>query len=217
MSHLLDKALTTPDAFSSELGIPTHQDGGEFMRISRYILVASDMFTKQVGFDVHYVEDKTSQVGQPRGRNKLIIRDHGPLQKIHEIKYKDKVINPDHYVISNPELGWVRNTKRTSWKSTQIMQSGIRTYKHELEPLYQVTYDAGWVTPHQANEDETLERDLPHDIEQAVLELSSYLYQRAGSDTTVQSKSTGDWSVSYGDRDLPVFFEMVTDKYKRMI
>ena len=188
------------------------------MRISRYILVASSMFEDAIGYKVHFQEDITSKVGQPRGRNNLIVDEHLPLKEIHSIKYKDNdPIDTDKYALSDPELGYIRHTSKRSWRDTQIYQSEIRSYSHETEPLYTVTYDAGYVTPYQAQEDETLTRDLPHDIEAAVIDMAVMLYSEAGQNRRIQSASTGDWSYTLKDTNVPTLFEHVVNQYKKVM
>ena len=187
------------------------------MRISRYVLVASSMFEEAIGYKVHYEEGITTNVGQPRGRQYLIVDDHLPIKEIHEVKLNDTVIDDDKYELSDAKLGYIRRTgKRTSWDSTEIVQHGIRQYSHEVEPAYEITYDAGYVTPYQAEQDDNLERDLPHDIEAAVIDMAVMLYNEAGQNRRIQSASTGDWSYTLKDTNVPALFEHIVDQYKKV-
>ena len=62
---------------------------------------------------------------------------------------------------------------------------------------YQVDYSGGYVTPNQAEVDPLLTRNLPFDIERAVLDLVASLFLQRGKDKTVTSKTTSAGSQTW--------------------
>ena len=217
MSHLNPNALTTPETVSDELGLPIHLDPDEYRRISRYINIASAVFQGEIGYEIHRQEDAVSTVSQPRGSRKLVVTKHAPITEVKSIKLGDTEFDASTYKIVDEWHGWIER-RAASWPSTEYSQNGIRQYTHGEASRYELTYDCGYVTPQQAIDDPTLTRDLPYDIEQAVITYACFLHQRAGQDMGVSSKSTQDWSVSYDTAHaVPPIFTGTVNKYRRMV
>mgnify|MGYP000566108231 CR=1 FL=1 len=108
------------------------------------------------------------------------------------------------YRISNAEAGLVY--RAYGWPWTTISGDSIRgggAPGHEAK-LIRLTYDAGWITPHQATAagGSLGARDLPEDIEQACLDGAALLYHQDGRDRSITSERLGNASVTYAASSL---------------
>lgn len=84
------------------------------------------------------------------------------------------------------------------WGSTALGggASGLARFQQAPFSLLLVTYDAGFVTPQQAEDDVLLTRDLPEDLEQACLQSCVRWYRERFADQTISSESYPDHSIS---------------------
>lgn len=82
-----------------------------------------------------------------------------------------------------------------------LTSMGYGLYGHPVSStqrsLWQVTLNAGYVTPRQAELDVELEVTLPHDIEEAALALCVQAYTQRGRDMTIKSEKLLEGSISY--------------------
>jgi len=63
---------------------------------------------------------------------------------------------------------------------------------------YTVSYSGGWVTPEQArNSEGALVRNLPFDIERAVIDMVTSLYLQRGRDRSVTARTAAQGSSTF--------------------
>jgi hypothetical protein len=64
--------------------------------------------------------------------------------------------------------------------------------------VWTIVYSGGWYTPRQDDEDGAVTRDLPHDVEHAVIAITTALYRSEGRDPTLKSESLMEARQTYG-------------------
>lgn len=211
---LADNALTTLDTALAELGYVTGDDPTIDALVARYINVASDLFVHLTGRSFAREDGHVEKIGQPYGEKTLTVSDLLPVLSIDSIALDGEVVDSDLYQLDDSDLGWIRYLKGT-WESSTWYKRGINRYPQDDLPSYEVTYDGGYVTPHQVDEGTYPTRTLPWDVEDAILSYVSYRFSRQGDDTTVASKSTGQWSVSYFQGvEMPSIFKNAVKRYR---
>lgn len=183
--------------------------------IKRYIRVASDAFEKAAGASFEYKEDITDKIG-----SKGSIYLHGlstlPLKEITEIRYKDHdPVDPDTYEIE----GYMIRRNDRNWRDTSLYHRGFITPRRDAyneRKDYLITYNAGYVTPSQEEDDPSLERDLPYDLEEGIISYATYLFLNSDRNEGISSESTDQWSISYvGDGvKVPSTFKEVVNQYR---
>jgi len=121
-----------------------------------------------------------------------------PINSITSVVYSGSTIDSSEYEIHNANSG-ILYAVAGSWGRTGLYYGDIsQTRAMGMErKLYTVTYDGGWYTPKQDDDDEDVTRDLPYDIEQAVLYVVAYMRRQMGRDPSVASESLLSSSVSY--------------------
>lgn len=216
-------ALTTLQTVKDELGISTP---GDDAILERYITTGSSLLVQAIGRDLHWREGVVEKV-QSGGDTRLVVSDALPIDSIDSIVYDggDTQVTEDssRYRIEDAGAGFVEKTNGR-WRSTeQARQSVTLIYQGRESYHYTVTYDGGWVTQEQADNDGTLTRSLPYDIEQAVIDYAVTKYRRKGRDLSVRSEKLGDTSVSYANSSatpgtanagMPASFAAVVQRYQ---
>ena len=209
--------LTTLDTVKEELDADDSSD----LSIKRKIRVYSDLFRSVADRNFSFESSKTIRVRQPAGRRFLRVHET-PLHEVESVRLHSKQgvkeFDADEYFIDDPSTGLIARYHGT-WQATSASQGNIRR-KPTSQPIstYEIVADVGYVTPKQA-QDEQLTRDLPYDIEEAiVLAVVSGITQQ-GVDSAITQISVGDGSTtldSAGDtpRQVPQFFMDVAKKYK---
>jgi hypothetical protein len=185
--------------------------------LERYINVASDLFSQMVGRDLHYREDVAEKVASG-GDVRLVVYEATPIDSITSIVIDDGVtsstVDSDDYRIEDADAGLIEQIDGT-WEDTEVYAWNIeRETKGRQLAHYTVTYDGGWVTQEQDDNDGTLTRDLPYDIEQAVIDYVVMKDARRGRDTAVKSMSNLSASVAYMDQEVPPSFVNAVRRYK---
>lgn len=201
MADLNEKDLTTLQHVADELGITVGDDDTTDRLLKRYIKQASQRFAKATGRQFYNKSDHEERV---RGFDDPIIhvKDHLPIEEVTKIEYDDgqtKVEIPEsHWIVQDKGQGAIRRVAGT-WTFSGETYIGSREYPMvgTEKPLIVVTYSGGYVSPQQAEDDGSLERDLPYDIEDAVIGQVVQRYRQKDLDPTVSSETIGDASVSY--------------------
>ena len=171
-------ALTETTTVEDELGLV---GGAEASRIERYINAASDMVRAHLNRAALHFETNIEESLRPTAQPRLVLGRY-PVVAVHSAVIDGAEV--EDYSVDSLETGVLY--RADGWTSTDV---------DEPRPIV-ITYDAGWVTPRQA-EAEALERTLPFDIEHATVLTVSMLYRQRGVDPTVASESLGEASVSY--------------------
>lgn len=197
---LPDYALTSYDALLRELGLD--DDLGNRTAIAPAILAVSDRIARFCSRQLHF-STQVVEYHKGYGRNTLLL-NRPPIVEITSIVIDDRVnseiaVDSDMYYVEDAEIGRVRSF--TPWPCTGLLRPGIeymRVAGSEV-PMIKVTYSGGWVTPIQAENDPTLTRNLPTDLEQLALDAMVSVYRNRGRDRSVVSEKVGSASVSYYD------------------
>lgn len=192
-------ALTTLATLKSELGI---SGTAEDTRLERLIEVAS---RRMIGLlnreQVHYVEDRQESVrGVGNSRLRLQV---APLRSIGSIAFTSdggvtsSTVAATDYTIEDEGLAWVLRLGGL-WAYTGDRIGATRDPVPGTErPYYLATYTGGWVTPQQAADDVSLTRDLPYDLEDAVIALATARYYDDGTGLNVKSEKLLAASITY--------------------
>jgi len=193
---LTKKALTTVSTVQDELGI-----SGSTSTLERYIRQASDLFRRLTGRKWY---EETEYVEKVAGYNlkRLMVFDHLPIDQIREIELKTDdtydTVDSSEYEIEDAESGFIRKIAG-GWRLTESYYNNIEpTGTSENIKNYRVTYDGGYVTPEDANLNNKT-RDLPYDIEDAVIDFVTSKFVKKGSGSAVDSESIMSASIDYKD------------------
>lgn len=190
--------------------------------ITRQILVYSQLFDKKAGRSFYFEEEKEEKIGVGSNTRRLIL-ENTPVEKIHEIKYKDEVIDEEKYFLEDKKAGFVAK-KDSYWRKTSTSPAGTIRRKPPQDPeeIYTVKYSGGYITPSQAKTDPQATRTLPYDIEEAVIQGVVAGVTQKGVDAAVDSITVGDGRTSFeggdGDnpRNVPQFFIEIANSYKKI-
>ena len=196
--------LTTLQTVKDELQITSSTDDGY---LTRQIKVASQMFTELCGREFHRQAGRTDEVVGEGGRF-LYLKSVYPVTAINSVKYDGEAVDSDLYALQNREGLILRASGR--WQDT------------EHQRLYEIEYDAGYVTETQApfgtNSDP---RDLPFDLENAIIQFVVANYRERGQSDNVASKKLGDtsikWTTTQGRRVPQTFADAITTYGKTAI
>lgn len=202
MVELIDSALTTLAAIEGETGLDT-SEAPDFFK--RRVNVATHLVESITDRKWHHVEDFQERVAA-YGDYELRVRKHLPLVSISSIEYGAKAsdleeIEADSYTIfEGAEKHGVITRLDQRWRDTRVVdRSGYsnRMIPDTEKPLYLVTYTGGYITPHQVDEGLYVDRDLPWDVEQAVIDYCAMQYHQRGTDPTVAAESMDMGSITY--------------------
>jgi len=174
-----DNALTTLSVVKSELGA-TNTNADAYLE--RQINVYSDLFEQATGRPWHRDDAYTESVTST-GDTRLHL-ERRPVRSVAEVKVDGDTVDADDYEIVDGDLGYLRKIDGR-WEHTGAGR------------LVEVTYDGGHVTPKQVDDGEFSDRDLPHDIEQAVIDSVVNAYARKGQPSNVSAESIDTASVDY--------------------
>lgn len=188
---LQSNALTTVSTVEAELGLSS---GTDTATLERYINAYSDLFEEQTGRPWHRDDAYTEQV-KSTGDTRLLL-SRRPVRSIGEVKVKGDTVDAADYAIEDDKLGYLR-LDDGFWESTGVAIRRVREYIKYHEMRVEVTYDGGYVTPKQVDDGTFTPRDLPHDIEHAVVTSVASAYRRQGKPTGIDSETIGSASISF--------------------
>ena len=164
----MDDMLTTPCRVKRMLQVDSDGLDVEFA-----VKSATDALKSMLGFDPVYKEGRTEYIRQPKGYLRLKPVDSWPIKKVNEIKFDGGIVDSEKYFIENKKSGFITRTDRRSWPGIESYTLSVSVnIPNETFPSYEINYDAGWVTPAQAMNNDELDRDLPYDIEDACIRLA---------------------------------------------
>lgn len=192
---MAESDLTLPVTAATELSISPGDP-----RLPRYISVASAavrsyLARPQLHYSAAYV-DKIAGLSRAR-----LILSLTPVRSITSVVAPDGSTVPStEYEIDDANLGFLMRI--TGWPYTGRLRPGLLWSDPDMgteRKSWVITYAGGWVTPAQASSSgwSGPDRDLPHDIEEAVLQTCVGLYRRGGVDQMIAAESLGDYSVTY--------------------
>ena len=223
---LKNGSLTTLATLKDALGITvsTYDD-----KLKRAINVATGLITRWCGRSFHR-ESFTDERYPWKGGVRLVLK-RAPILTLTSIEFYQSTTPLDStlWEIEDATAGivYLRATiptfARTRWGIAQDGQPGTEP------PDMLVTYEAGYVTPEQADTGGAFDGQtvtLPDEIEQAAIELAAHIYSTpvgfAGGE--VQSETLGDASISYradegtnADKAIPPYIRSKLSPFKAVV
>lgn len=191
-------ALTTIDALKAELAIPANEMPGDSV-LARAINAASDAIRQYCGRD--FARRKTIEHKTGRGTPSLLLL-LSPVVSVEMVSIQDEEIDPEELIID---------------KNAGVLTLKCGVWPESDRPNVSVAYTGGWVTPAQA-ENEGLERDLPHDIEEACLIIAANRLQARGQPLDAQILQVEQIRVHWsegGRQSIPQQAAMLLEPYVR--
>jgi len=214
-----DEPLTDKSAVKSKRGLDLSGTDWD-TAIDAWIREASRHLTDAIGRSLHRVSGHTEKLGT-RGSQSLYVRDHLPVVEVAEVTYDGETVDAADYELGAAPEGELLRKHGYCWHNTSYAAGwqGKRDDPRPPEKLYAVTYEGGYVTPVQAPfGPDSDARDLPWDIEGAIIEYCVMKYHQAGTDQTAVQEKLGDsskkWATVDGRR-VPHSFADVVDRYQK--
>ena len=196
---LSSRALCTLVDLKGELGITNDTND---TRLERLIESATNAIERYCGRSngFHY---EAARVDDLRGfSGPLMHLPKTPVVSIASIVWDpddaNDTIDSSLYALDEATQG--RVYREDGWHWTAAYQEYLvdTPLPGTEQRLYRVTYACGYVTAKQAQDDALLTRNLPHDLEDACLQLASLRYRWNPRDPNVTAEKIGSWSASYG-------------------
>lgn len=191
-------ALTTVEMLKAELSIPA-DDTSRDAELARAINAASDAVRRYCGRD--FARTKTTEHLAGRGAPSLLV-SLSPIVSVEAVAIDGQEIDLADLTID--------------------YAAGILVRLHGIwpecdRPNVSVTYIGGWVTPAQAAA-EGLERNLPHDIEEACIIIAANRLQSKGQPVDAQILQVEQIRVHWsegGRQSIPQQAAMLLEPYVR--
>jgi hypothetical protein len=201
-------ALTTLTTVKAELGISVSTYDS---LLERYINAASGFVERYVNRKLYWEEDIEEK--QPGHGTRWMVLDRTPIVGTPVITYDSTTVDTDYYEVHDANAGILFALDNWIW--TVGLVGGITEdpWVSTARKLYTVTYDAGWVTPQQAADDGTLTRNLPYDLEEAVIQMVVTRYALRGKPAGLKSERLLSWSADYSGDTMPSEIMSVLDSY----
>lgn len=191
-------ALTTIEALKSELSIPT-EDSSQDAVLARAINAASDAVRRYCGRDFARAKVTEHLIG--RGSPALLV-SLSPIVSVEAVAIQGQEVDVSELAIDD---------------GAGILVRLHGTWPESDRPNVSVSYTGGWVTPAQA-EGEDLDRDLPHDIEEACLVIAATRVQSMGQPVDAQILQVEQIRVHWsegGRQSIPQQAAMLLEPYVR--
>lgn len=212
-------ALTTLTSVKDELGITVDTNDGI---LARYINAASGRIEGYCNRSFYYdaaIAEAVAGFGSPR-----LVVAKTPIISITKIEFDGVELDATDYEIEgNGFAGMIWRDSGWLWtaRSLTTASGGNRIAGTEKRD-YVVTYKGGFVTPRQAENDETdtLVRNLPEEIEDAAIRWCVDRWSRKGEMSGVKSEKLMSHSVTYVDDDgtgLTPAIRSMLDPYVRVV
>jgi hypothetical protein len=213
--------LTTLAVVKTELRISL-PDVSQDKVIERLIMVASNIVEQYCGRSFVFKEDIVERV-KGYGTNFIHV-SRTPIIELKEVKFLppfsgEVVVGGEEFPafeIYDSEGGVIYSAFRFPW-SVSLKGDMVRDPLPGTERLnIEVIYDGGYVTPEMAFKDENLERTLPFDLEQAVIDLVVSMFKGRGTDKNIVSEQLMSARLQY-DRSnvIPESSREVLKHYRR--
>jgi hypothetical protein len=206
---LTTDALTTVNTVESDLGV-----SGDSDRVARLINAASDWVVRTYCNRSFYRNTAVVEPVAGYGNHRLRVA-RTPVNSITSITYNGGALDLTDVTIDNAEAGLI--ARPGGWINTAHSASDISgsVLPGTERKLYTVTYDGGYYTPEQVRLDSTKTRELPWDLEGAVIELVKRAYKGKDRDPAIKSEKLLSWGASYVASFATKAVTDVLDGYKR--
>lgn len=185
-------------------------------QLSRMITGVSKSLTRKIGRE--FARESVIEIVKGYGTTQLLL-SRSPIVLVTSVLFEDNPILD--FTIDDSENSILY--RRAGWRWTiasAFMGVGFNPLPNSEESLFTVTYEAGYILPEWT--DPKLERNLPEDIEDLVLDYIHFLYaSRKQKDVSIRSYTIGDISVSKSTQTTVVAFMADFNRrcldYKRIV
>lgn len=215
---LTNHALTTLAEAKTELGV---SGSGDDDYISRLINAASDAIRRYCDRVFYYEEDIEEPVAG-FGQTRLVVARAPIVGTISSITYEGTALDTTTYSVEDAEAGIIYREYGFNW-TAKLGNGAIGEPLPGTEELsYVVTYTGGYYTPQQYADDNSVDRSLPWDLEDACIQLVTSRYRAKGRDPRINMERLKSWQANYGtmttDRthQIPAAIRAILDPYKRI-
>jgi hypothetical protein len=148
-----------------------------------------------------------------------LVLERTPVKSITSITVNGSTLSSSDYSIASADAGLIWASG--GWPWTALIRGGDIAgdgAPDSEEKSIVVTYKGGYVCPGQVTAGPpALTRDLPDEIEDAVIQLVVARFAGRGVDPRVQSEKTLSSSVSYFDREIPAMVASLLAPYRRLV
>ncbi len=213
---LEDFALTTLSRVKGDLQIDD-ADTTHDAYLEDAITDVSDEFRRLVDRAIHYDAAAVAKLGVEPGSKRLTLTDHRPVVSVTSITFDGGAVAAADYELESGERGWIRH-KSGAWPASTVITGGnIDPHPEQAQLLYEVTYEGGWITPAQ-DAAGVGTRNLPRDIERAVIRAVVNEFRQRGRDETITSMTVlGDsWQRQRGSDGAGGRLERVAGRYREV-
>lgn len=176
------------------------------------ILIAEASAAVERFTDRPFAKERVTETLEGFNRPKMIL-GRTPIVTVHEVQFKDTTVTSTSYSVDNAKAGVM--FRKTGWLTTELLTQHI-----VLQPIgigtrdWSFDYTAGYVLPSFSS---TEDRDLPYDIERAVIETAKAWRRSRDRDPTIKSEKIGDfWAASYKDQMLPDRVVSLLEPWRRI-
>jgi len=180
------------------------------------INAASDFFESRINRSLSRasVTEKLASFGTTRIRV-----SRTPIVSVTSLDFDEGPLSSDDYEIDDAEAGLIMKPGGWPWTAHVARDISRGALPGTERKLIDIVYVAGYVTPQQdgdanppVNGDP---RDLPFDIERAVISIVQQMNGALSRDPTIKSEKLMSWSVTYRDTFTGPFVDSVIRKYER--
>lgn len=219
---LADNALTNVATMESVLGLASGSADAQLQRLINQASAIADSYAGRVFYRNDAISEKHAGVPGP-----YLLLHQAPVNSITSVTYlSGSAEDSGSYEIGDAKVGELYRVSGTwaglDWHYGDTSQT---VFTGQGRKVWTIVYSGGWYTPRQDDEDGAVTRDLPHDIEHAVIAITTALYRSEGRDPTLAGESLMEASQTYNSasgggavswlRANVGSAAMILDRYKR--
>lgn len=188
-------------------------------KVIRWIREGSDLLRSMAHRQFYWTTGYTERT-RAHGSDEIYVRDHVPIDAISKIERQNDpstsatTVDSDSYEATSDGLGTIRRVHGL-WSTTATRRGGPvgGPQPGTEQPILKVTYDGGWKTPEQANQNVGA-RDLPWDVESAILSHVELQWHSDGQNPNIESLSMADGSITYRGTETTERMSQIADEYR---
>lgn len=206
-------ALTNLATVLDELTLAS--DGGAVdSRLNRYINAASDFIERECGRSFSKALAIVENV-QGFGLSTLKL-SHTPIVALTSIAYQGTTYGAADLAVVDAGAGLVMRRGGFPWTAEKDTELSRRRVPGREFPDIVATYDGGYVTPKQKDDNAALTRTLPSDLEDACVQLVTSRYQGRGVNVRERARRYEATGVTFGGEPVPPEIMAIIAKYARV-
>jgi hypothetical protein len=172
--------------------------------LDAYITRASEAVQDYLGYPLYRaVYEETV----PGGGDNALMLSRTPVTVVESVVDGEDELDSTGYVIEEPGAGLLRRDEGFPWTAAVGFELDSRPVPGSEQRRYTVVYEAGYTFAGSTTTSDswltyTTGRTMPYWPEQATLETAKSWYKKKAADGSVQSKSIGDLSITYGQSNM---------------